>query len=270
VSTVQVPVSGGSLVAWREGTGEPVLVLHGGPALSDYTAELAAELRPEFETTRYQQRGLPPSVETGPFDVDTNVADAVAVLDALSDRPLWVAGHSWGGLLALYVAVSRPDRVRGLLLIDPAGAVGDGGVGALDEELGRRHERHYGRPMEETVTLRELWPLYFADPHKAPAMPHIDGRVEARHETWQSDAAHRERGTLVRGLPELAMPVIFVHGLLDPLPVSVSVETAALIPNAATHLIEACGHFPWIEHPGRIGDIAKAAIRGSALRSGPA
>jgi len=268
MSAMKVAVSGGSLTAWREGTGEPVVVLHGGPTLSEYTAALAAELRPEFETTRYQQRGLPPSVESGPFDIDTNVADAIAVLDALSNAPVWLMGHSWGGLLALYVAVSRPDRVRGLILIDTAGAVGDGGVGALHEELGRRHETHYGRPIEETVTLRELWPLYFAVPGKAPPMPQIEDRRDARHEIWQSDAAHRSRGTLVRGLPDLAMPAIFVHGTLDPLPMSVSVETAALIPNAATHLIEECGHFPWIEHPGRIGEIAKAAMRGTALRSG--
>jgi proline iminopeptidase len=237
-------------------------------ALSECTAALAAELRPEFETTRYQQRGLPPSVESGPFDIDTNVADAIAVLDPLSNAPVWLMGHSWGGLLAMYVAVSRPDRVRGLIMIDTAGAVGDGGLSALDEELVRRYKAHYGRPIEETVTLRDVWPLYFSAPDKAPPMPHIEDRRDARNEIWESDAAHRARGTLAHGLPDLAIPAIFVHGALDPLPVSVSIETAALIPNATTHLIEACGHFPWIENPGRIGDIAKAAMRGSALRSG--
>jgi pimeloyl-ACP methyl ester carboxylesterase len=39
---VQVPE--GSITGWLAGNGPTVLVLHGGPGLSDYTAPLAAEL----------------------------------------------------------------------------------------------------------------------------------------------------------------------------------------------------------------------------------
>lgn len=150
MSTVRVPVSGGSITGWREGTGDPALVLHGGPGLSDYTAALAAELSPGFETIRFQQRGLPPSVESGPFDIETHVADTIAVLDALSIKRAWLVGHSWGGLLAMHVAVAWPERLRGLFLIDTAGALGDGGVGELGSELGLRYERHHGRALGRT------------------------------------------------------------------------------------------------------------------------
>jgi pimeloyl-ACP methyl ester carboxylesterase len=47
-------VPGGSITGWLAGTGPPVLVLHGGPGLSDYTAPLAAELTDAFGVIRYQ------------------------------------------------------------------------------------------------------------------------------------------------------------------------------------------------------------------------
>jgi proline iminopeptidase len=53
-----------------------VLILRGGPGLSDYTAPLAAEFEDAFRVIRYQQRGLGRSVTSGPFDIDRQVADA--------------------------------------------------------------------------------------------------------------------------------------------------------------------------------------------------
>jgi pimeloyl-ACP methyl ester carboxylesterase len=125
-----IPVAGGSLVGWESGQGVPLLVLHGGP-LSDYTEPLVGVLPAGLRTLRYQQRGLPPSTEAGPFDVQTHVADAIAVLDGSGCEQVRLLGHSWGGHLAFHIAVARPDRVLGVLGVDALGAVPDGGGGRL-------------------------------------------------------------------------------------------------------------------------------------------
>ncbi|MBI9113686.1 alpha/beta fold hydrolase [Sanguibacter suaedae] len=52
------------------------------------------------------------------------VADVVALVDSLPG-PVALVGHSLGGLLALRTALARPDRVRGLVLEDPAEPSGD-------------------------------------------------------------------------------------------------------------------------------------------------
>jgi pimeloyl-ACP methyl ester carboxylesterase len=78
-----------------------------------------------WRAIRYQQRCLSPSATGGPFTVERHVADAVAVLDGLGVDRAVVAGHSWGGHLALQLAVAHPDRVAGLLIIDSPGANGD-------------------------------------------------------------------------------------------------------------------------------------------------
>jgi pimeloyl-ACP methyl ester carboxylesterase len=66
------------------------------------------------------------------------VADAVAVLDAAGAGRGWVIGHSWGGHLAMHLAVGHPDRVLGLVIADPLGAVPDGGLRDMEQNLTER------------------------------------------------------------------------------------------------------------------------------------
>jgi hypothetical protein len=84
-----------------------VLVVHGGPGLSDYTAPLAAELEDAFGVIRYQQRGLAPSTTSGPFGISEHVADAIAVLDA--------AGTGGAGAGTRRAGHGRPGYRRGAL-----------------------------------------------------------------------------------------------------------------------------------------------------------
>jgi proline iminopeptidase len=163
----------------------PLLLLHGGPSMTDYMELLGAEVA-GWRGIRYQQRSLSPSATEGPFTIERHVADAVAVLDALGVGTAFVVGHSWGGHLALQLAVAHPDRVAGLLIIDSLGAVGDGGVAEMGQELVSRlladavprYQQVAGRlsgpdgsdaDMLEFLTLQ--WPGYFAQPETAPVLP---------------------------------------------------------------------------------------------------
>ena len=104
-------------------------ILHGGPGLSDYTAPLAAEFTDSFKVIRYQQRDLAPSTTSGPFDIGQHVADAIAVLDAAEAERAYVVGHSWGGHLAMHLAVQHQERLPGLVLtaaLIPAPGAGSG------------------------------------------------------------------------------------------------------------------------------------------------
>jgi pimeloyl-ACP methyl ester carboxylesterase len=79
---LSVPAAGGSLVSWAAGSGQPVLLLHGGPGLSySYMDDLGAELAAEFRVASYQQRGLEPSTLEGPHTIAQSIADALTMLD---------------------------------------------------------------------------------------------------------------------------------------------------------------------------------------------
>jgi proline iminopeptidase len=186
-SGFQVAVPGGVIAAQRAGVGDPALLLHGGPGLSEHLDELADELRrARLSTVRFQQRGVAPSTLEGPFDVERHVADAIAVLDVAGIERAWLIGHSWGGYLALQIASRHPQRALGVLAIATLGAVGDGGVSSLQsnllakvpEEARAEYAAIEAREDAGTATVAEslrgivlLWPAYFADPATAPPPP---------------------------------------------------------------------------------------------------
>jgi proline iminopeptidase len=70
--------------------------------------------------------------------------------------------------------------------------------------------------------------------------------------TWPSITRHFEEGTLEKGLTQLLMPALVVHGDASPVPPVEAERTAALIPGATLRILPGVGHFPWIEEPGSI------------------
>ena len=65
-SPFSASVPGGRIAGWQQGSGEPVLLIHGGPALDcSYTSELVDELARAHHVATYQQRGIEPSTTGG-------------------------------------------------------------------------------------------------------------------------------------------------------------------------------------------------------------
>lgn len=260
-----VEVVGGSLGGWVEGEGAPVLLLHGGPGLSyEYIDELGAELGLGFRVGAYQQRGLEPSTLEGPFTVVQAIRDAVAVLDALEwSRPL-VVGHSWGGQLALRLAAAHPERLLGVLAVDPLGIVGDGGMAAFEAEMmartpkadrARAHELDeramagMGTSEEGLESLRMVWPAYFADPENTPPMAPIRMSVDA----YSGIVAEVTSGTdeVAASLSTGQVPYGVIAGAGSPMPWGQAARASAeLSPRAFLTIVPAAGHFPWLETPG--------------------
>jgi proline iminopeptidase len=258
----ELPVGGGVLRGHRSGTGVPALLLHGGAAVPDYMGECADSLDGLFAAIRYTQRGTPPSEAAGPYTVEAHMDDALAVLDHFGIERAWAIGHSWGGHLALHLLVAHPERLLGVLCIDPLGA--DGSIfseyeanlrqGSTADEIARvaaaEERRRAGTVSEADLVdrLAVIWPRFFAAGRAAIPPPERVG-VAASIETNRSLAEHFARGTLSSRLPEARQPALFVHGEKDPLPLRSSTATAALIPGARIATIPDSGHFPWLEQP---------------------
>jgi len=273
----EVAIDGGVLRGHVGGTGVPALLLHGGAAVPDYMGACAESLDGLFSTIRYTQRGVLPSDGVPPYTIESHASDAVAVLDSLGIDRAWAIGHSWGGHLALHLGHLHEDRLLGLLLIDPLGA--DPTVfaeldanlrrGMTDEERTRVDEieerRRDGEVTEADLLerFRLVWPHYFVRSERASPPPEHIG-VRSSIETNRSIAAHFEAETLVFGLPGLALPVRFVHGESDPMPLASTERTAALLEDARVEAIPDCGHFPWLEQPDAFRRAVERLLAGGA------
>jgi proline iminopeptidase len=236
-----------------------VLLVHGGPGMTDYMQSLLPELV-GFRAASFQQRGVAPSTLAGPFDVPTLRDDVIDVLDTLGWEAPAMIGHSWGGHLLLHLLAVTPTRVRAALVVDPVGAVGDGGLAAFEVELLRRLPKatvarlqeldaleatRALTPAEHLEAMEISWPGYFSSLEVAQPIPQT-GHAPSR-ESWASIRA--ELPTLAALLRNCTVPTRFVHGALDPLPVTASTDTAELM-GAAVDVIPDNGHFPWLEDPG--------------------
>jgi pimeloyl-ACP methyl ester carboxylesterase len=101
------------------GHGDWIVLLHGLASQAHIWDLVAPRLTDPFRVIAIDQRGhgLSDKPDSG-YDFSTITSDLDAILKALQiDRGV-LAGHSWGGNVALQFAVDQPNRVGGLVLID--------------------------------------------------------------------------------------------------------------------------------------------------------
>jgi pimeloyl-ACP methyl ester carboxylesterase len=104
-----------------KGTGEPVLLISTGPIADSFRPFLSQKTLVErFQLITYRQRQISTNGH-GPVPVGfvQHAADAATLLDHLGVRRAHVAGHSTGGVIALQMAIDRPDLVHTLALLEP-------------------------------------------------------------------------------------------------------------------------------------------------------
>ena len=102
-----------------KGTGPELLFIHGGGG-STFDS-LIEVLSPQYSCTSFNRLGWGKSTH---LDRDTTVEEQVTAIEAvhnsITSEPVWVFGYSSGGNFALAYAVAHPDRVKGLILVEPA------------------------------------------------------------------------------------------------------------------------------------------------------
>ena len=117
---------GGRIYFEVEGEGHPLLLIHGGLGSLRMWDEQVPAFAERFKVIRYDTRGFG---RTETDDVEfTNRGDAVSVLDHVGAPTAHVVGQSRGGIIALDLALDRPDRVDSIVSVA-------GGIGGYEPEL---------------------------------------------------------------------------------------------------------------------------------------
>jgi pimeloyl-ACP methyl ester carboxylesterase len=145
------------------GTGEPVVFIHGA-FIADAFQPLLTEpsLADRYQLITYHRRGYEGSSHIpGPTSIAQQAADCRALLAHLDVAQAHIVGHSFGGAIALQLALDIPTVVHSLALLEPALMIGASGE-AYREALarGRQRYRELGAPVVVDEFLQARCPGY--------------------------------------------------------------------------------------------------------------
>ncbi|NES17623.1 MAG: alpha/beta hydrolase [Symploca sp. SIO3E6] len=103
-----------------QGTGFPILCLHGHPGNSSSMSVFTQHLAQRFQTIAPDLRGYGKSRFKGDFPMSDHLIDLETLLDRLGINRCLVLGWSLGGILAMELTLRLPERVSGLILVATA------------------------------------------------------------------------------------------------------------------------------------------------------
>lgn len=245
-----VRINGAELYSEAVGSGDPVLLLHGGFCSLESLRGLSDVLVPEYQVFAFERSGHGRSPDMAEeYSYARGLADVVAYLDAQGLESAHIVGYSDGAIIGLMLALEYPERVRSLLAIsanlDPSAfshsaegnawpqlsvpAPSAAGEGAKPDA----ERMHYGRlspdgPDHAEEVLGKLLRLWTSEP--------------------QIDAAT---------LAAIRAPTLIMSGDRDSIRVDHSLLIAASIPAAQLCIVPGATHGLIAERGQLIGSIAK-------------
>lgn len=243
------------------GQGRPVVMIHGsGPGVSAWV-----NWRLVLPALSQQNRVIAPDMvgfgfterpKHHHYSLDTWIAHAIGFLDALSLDQVDLVGNSFGGGLALAIAIRHPKRVRRLVLMGSVGVPFEltQGLDAVwgytpSVEIMRRLMDlfAYDRSMitQDTVKLR----------YEASVRPGFQESFSAMFPSPRQrgiEALTSAEGD-IRALPH---ETLVIHGREDRIiPLANAYQLAEQIPRAQLHVFGRCGHWTQIEHSARFAQL---------------
>lgn len=255
------------------GEGPAVYLIGGGPAFTTWhLTPIQEHLGAEHRVCRWDMRGVGENADL-PLAPDVPalsqwLADMARVLP---DEPVALWGHSWGALQALLFAERHPRRVRTLVLSNPV----DPTLRSL-EGIEQKRPDHpdpgggprledMGTPAEALHALRRKLAGYFVDPAQGWdyarrfTRADTDGRLNLR--IWAEYRAVPLSDEDLRALAGKVAGIVYCRQ--DVLQPEARAEYRRLLPGVEHVVLEACGHFPWVERPQRyLGTLSRLLARG--------
>lgn len=236
---------GGDLEAAEEGD-LPILFVHGlGGNGGQWVLQLD-HLRPTRRAVALDLRGHGESdpAQNGDYSIAGFAQDILAVADELSLRRFVLVGHSFGALPAIEVADAHPERVAGLLLVDPNGDQTRLDVSETESLLAAVRRDPLGVTEEYFRQLlvggdrdAAAWILEDLRATEAAA---IVGGLEAAASDSPTTALARYRG-----------PTLLAISSINDLPISLH----RLVPELPVHLVGGAGHWLQLDRPEAFGRV---------------
>ena len=249
-----------------EGTGVPVIFVHGSLSDGGYWADQIGPFAEHYRAIAYSRRYNYPNTNPARpgYSAVTDSDDLSALMRTLHLGKAVVIGHSYGALAALFLAARHPHQVRALvlaeppavpLLVDLSGDERERGK-ALFEDIQQRMVRPmqqaFGRGDREDG-IRIFMAYVFNDPHAWDKMPQSD-RDNTLRDAHEWDVM-MTAGTLFPAITpqvvqRISSPVLILLGAKTyPFLELIGRDLATLLPKSRTIVFPDAGHQMWLQEP---------------------
>ena len=237
------------------GEGPPVLLLHGsGPGVSawanwrlpmPYLTEHHRVIAPDLAGFGYSE-----APEGWEYSTQTWLRQIVDLLDALGLERVSVVGNSFGGSMALALAIHHPERVDRIVLMGSVGVpfeITEGLDAVWGYEPSLETMGHLIRDVfayDSSLASDDLIRMRYEASLRPGAQESFSAMFPAPRQRWVDAMAHDEAD--IRALPHRTL---LVHGRDDKvIPLSTTLTLLDWIEDSQAHIFGRCGHWTQIEH----------------------
>lgn len=265
---------------------------HGGPGspLLPFSHAFDHALLENFIVVHWDQRGVGRSEARGEISLESIAADGLVVVERLRERhpgiPLVLVGHSWGTVVTLKMAKTRPSDFLAVILVGTLGNFRSGTRIAQDFVRSRVEAERVGYVpvpdplasveacMEHTRQVAGCGGVFGAiSMETLNEAAHFSPHYDASDWKVQSDKSGEVFSRLfpflrdfdaASAFPRVEVPLAFVHGALDfATPLSLArdyFDTVDAPHGKAWYEMSHAAHFPMWEHPREFAALAGEVV----------
>jgi proline iminopeptidase len=257
-------INGTSLYLKVKGRGEYLLVVHGGPGLNHaYFIPYLDQLEKKFTVIYYDQRACGQSSIPAPDSISIKllVDDIETIRKDFNIEKLNILAHSWGAVLVTHYALAYPDKVKKVIMSNPAMFSHE-----YDEEVGTLMRERSTR--EDSVARASILADGNLDAHDYEKIFLLTFKLSAYNKENvrkinlnlpdNFSAANNALFTglskdpamnvnLYDSLPNLKFPVLVLHGQADLIPMRAIQRLKEKLAKGKLEIFKQSGHFPFVE-----------------------
>ena len=230
------------------------ILIHGGPGAAGSLAPLAKKIALNF--------GVIEALQTED-SLQGQIKELKNIIDTQATSPIILIGHSWGAMLGYLFCAYHPTYASKLIMISSGSFEAKYArniestilsrltpeqkldVNQLSLEL-KNNDRNNENAFQELGRIFEIADTF--DPTHFDTLENFPGQYEIYQKVWPEVAKLRETSELLSLGKNITCPVTAIHGDYDSHPYQgVKEPLSPILQNLSFHLLEKCGHQPWIE-----------------------
>lgn len=251
-------INGLQIHVQEQGAGElTLLFLHYYGGSSRTWGQLIHRLQEDYRCIAHDQRGYGDSDKSAnSYRIADLASDASELIRTLALKNFVLVGHSMGAKVAQLLASTRPDGLKGLVLIAPASPT----PGAMPMEFRNSMAHFYDTREGAQQAVQGISKLPLAEATYEMLIEDMQKTAPNARAAWPLVAMMED---ISNEVPHIDAPTLILPGEYNPVdPVdAVNLEVASRIPNAEVVIVPETGHLSPAEAP----DALAAFIRNFLL-----